>query len=132
MGDEDLTEKQIGLNNKQLEKLKDLHNKKKFPETPFNIGGAVFRFAFALGLERGNKIERSKRVNHFHWNQVFKDASALEIKTLIEAVSGNKSEDVYKDIEEFAAWGVEYMHSNGYHKGIEMTILDEYDKKFNN
>ena len=130
MSDEELTEKQLGLNNKQLNKLKQLHNKKKFPETPFDLGGAVFRFAFALGLEKGQKIERKNRVNHFHWPQVFKDAGAQEIKTLVEAVSGENSDDIFKDIEEYAAWGVEFMHTNGYHEGMEMTVLEEYQKKF--
>ena len=130
MTNDELTEKQIGLNNKQLSKLKDLHNKKKYPETPFNVGGAVFRFAFALGLERGGKIPRAKRVNHFHWGQVFRDAGAKEIKTLVEAVSGEVSEDIFKEIEEYAAWGVEYMHTNGYHEGMEMTVLEEYKRKF--
>jgi len=130
MTDEELSAKQIGINNIQLLKLKELHNKKKFPETPFDVGGAVFRFAFALGLEKGEKIERKNRKNHFHWAQVFKDAGAQEIKTLVEVVSGKKSEDIFKDIEEYAAWGVEYMHTNGYHEGMEMTVLEEYRRKF--
>jgi len=129
MSDEDIKEKQLGINNKQVVQLKELSDVKKFPDTPFSRQGAAFRFAFALGLERGLKIERDKRKNIFQWSQVFGDAGIQEIKNLIKTVSGDHTNDVTKAIEEYAAWGVNFMHTNGYHQGMEMNILDEYESR---